>query len=198
MFLRLGIQGLAVLGLMALPVAAECVNYVSFTKGVRVKLADGSVWSVHRQAHDVIRIEEAKASGNYAKYVVGPYGVYQTESTRNGSATVSEYHYIRTVPEPKPGMDWTSNVKAVTTKIGADTGDKWREKVHVTAGAAQTLKVGACRYEAFGLDIGHVGGPYPTVQHFTYFPDLRFGIQTRITYPADTVKKAAIISMTAE
>ena len=193
MFLRL-----MVLCLMAAPAFADCVNYVSFTKGVTVKLADGSVWSVHRQAHDVIRIEEARASGNYAKYVVGLYGVYQTESTRNGSATVSEYHYIRTPPEPAAGMDWTSNVKATTAKIGDDKADKWREKVHVTAGASQTLKVGACRYQAFGLDIGHDGGPYPTVQHFTYFPDLRFGIQTRITYPQDTVKKAAILSMVAQ
>ncbi len=193
MFLRL-----AFLAAMAVPASAECVNYVSFAKGVTVKLADGSSWSVHRDAHDVIRIEESKTSGNYAKYVVGPYGVYQTESTRNGSATVSEYHYVRTVPEPTAGMDWTSNVKAVTTKIGASDGDKWREKVHVTAGAAQALKVGACRYQVFGVDIGHVGGPYPTVQHFTYFPDLRFGIQTRITYPQDTVKKAAIVAMTAQ
>lgn len=193
MFLRL-----AALCLMVMPAYADCVDYLSFTRGVSVKLADGSTWSVHRDAHDVIRIEESKTSGNYAKYVVGPYGVYQTESTRNGSATVSEYHYVRTPPEPAAGMDWTSNVKAVTTKIGADAGDKWREKVHVTAGDVQPLKVGACRYAAVGVDIGHIGGPYPTVQHFTYFPDLRFGIQTRITYPADTVKKAAIVSMTAE
>ena len=193
MFLRL-----AALCLMAFPAVAECVDYQSFTKGVTVKLVDGSIWSVHRDAHDVIRVEQSNAGGNYARYVVAPYGVYQTESTRNGSGTVTEYHYIRTPPLPEAGMDWTSNVKAVSTKIGGSDEEKWREKVHVTASAVQALKVGACRYTAFGLDIGHVGGPYPTVQHFTYFPDLRFGIQTRITYPADTVMKAAIVSMKAE
>jgi hypothetical protein len=36
------------------------------------------------------------------------------------------------------------------------------------------------------------------VQHFTYFPKLRFGIQTRITYAADTVKKSAVLAMTAD
>jgi len=193
MFLRL-----AALALLALPVQAECVDYLSFTKGVAVKLADGSSWSVHRQAHDVIRIEQTNDTGNYTKYVVAPYGVFQTESTRNGSASVSEYHYIRTLPEPVAGMDWTSNVKATTAKIGDDKGDRWREKVHVTAGEVQALKVGTCRYQAFGVDVGHDGGPYPTVQHFTYFPDLRFGIQTRITYPEATVKKSAIIAMMAE
>ncbi len=193
MFLRL-----AILGMMALPVSAECVNTPSFTKGVTVRLKDGSVWSALRQAHDVIRIEEIKSPTEYTKYVVAPYGVYQTESTRNGSAAVTEYHYIRAVPEPKAGMDWTSNVMAATTKIGASAGNSWREKVHVTAGAEQVLEVGTCRYRALGLDIGHLGGPYPTVQHFTYFPDLRFGIQTRITYPASTVKKAAVASMTAD
>ena len=193
MFVRL-----LALCVMAVPAFAECVDYVSFTKGVTVRLEDGSVWSVHRDAHDVIRIDQKNGTGSYAKYVVGPYGVYQTESTRNGSATVSEYHYIRTPPEPVARMDWTSNVKATTTKIGDTTVDKWREKVHVTAGTTEALKIGACRYTALGVDMGHLGGPYPTVQHFTYFPELRFGIQTRITYPADTVKKAAILSMKAD
>jgi hypothetical protein len=177
---------------------AECVNFLSFAKGVTVKLEDGSVWSVRRQAHEVIRLEQTNAGGNYARYVEATYGVYQTESTRNGSATVSEYSYVRRVPEPAAGMDWTSNVRATTTKIGDTKADAWREKVHVTAGSVATVKIGSCRYAALGLDVGHIGGPYPTVQHFTYFPDLRFAIQTRITYPTDTVKKAAILSMKAD
>lgn len=177
---------------------AECVNLLSFAKGVTVKLTDGSVWTVRRQAHEVIRLEQTNAGGNYARYVEATYGIYQTESTRNGSATVSEYTYIRRVPEPKPAMDWTSAVRATTTKIGDNKADAWREKVHVTAGTVATVKIGSCRYAAMGLDVGHIGGPYPTVQHFTYFPDLRFGIQTRITYPTDTVKKAAIVSMKAD
>lgn len=197
MFLRV-----AALCLMIGPAAgaaqAECVNFLSFAKGVTVKLTDGSVWSVHRQAHEVIRLEQTNAGGNYARYVEATYGIYQTESTRNGSATVSEYTYIRRVPEPAAAMDWTSAVRATTTKIGDTKADAWREKVHVTAGNVATVKIGSCRYQAMGLDVGHIGGPYPTVQHFTYFPDLRFGIQTRITYPTDTVKKAAILSMTAD
>lgn len=189
---------LALLLGLAAPARAECVNYLSFAKGVTVKLADGSVWAARRQAHETIRLDQTNDKGNYAKYVEATYGVYQTESTRNGSATVSEYFYARAVPEPAAGLDWTSNVRATTTQIGGGRADGWREKVRVTVGALTRIKIGDCRYAALGVDMGHIGGPYPTVQHFTYFPDLRFGIQTRITYPTDTVKKAAVLAMTAD
>jgi len=194
MFLRLALLSV----MLATPAGADCVNYLSFAKGVTLKLADGSVWSAQRQTHEKIRLDQRNDTGNYAKYVEATFGVYQTESTRNGSATVSEYYYARDVPEPVAGMDWTSNVRATTAKIGDTRADGWQERVHVTVGNPTRIKIGACRYLALGVDMGHVGGPYPTLQHFTYFPDLRFGIQTKITYPTATVKKAAILAMTEQ
>ncbi|MBI1170887.1 hypothetical protein GC209_05760 [bacterium] len=182
----------------ALPAAAECVTYQSFTKGVKVTLEDGTVWTARRDAHDVIRIDQINGKEAYARYVVGPFGVYPTESTRNGKGSISEFSYRRDPVEPRAGMDWTSNVKAQNTLIGAAPDPVRYEKVHVTAGAARVVRLGKCRYAAMGVDMGHLGGPYPTVQHFTYFPDLRFGIQTQITYPAATVKKAAVLAMKAE
>ncbi|MGV8985511.1 MAG: hypothetical protein ACOH2H_04400 [Cypionkella sp.] len=193
MFLRL-----ALFCAMVSPAAADCVNYMSFTKGVQVTLEDGSVWTARRDAHDVIRIDQTNGKASYARYAVGLYGVYPTESTRNGKGTISEFRYTRKPVEPVVGMDWTSNVKATSTKIGAAPDPMRREKVHVTAGNLRPIKLGKCSYRVMGVDMGHLGGPYPTVQHFAYFPDLRFGIQTQITYPADTVKKAAILAMKAE
>lgn len=193
MFLRL-----AVLCVMASPAFGGCVDYLSLAKGVTVTLEDGSVWSVRRDAHEVIRQDQTNAKGTFARYMIGPYGVYPTESTRNGTGSVSEYRFARTPPEPDAGMDWTSNVRASTTPVGESKGESWREKAHVTAGAVDWVKLGACRYKVLEMDLGHLGGPYPTVQHFTYFPDLRFGIQTRITYSKDTVKKAAVLKMVAQ
>lgn len=187
-----------VLCLLASPSFGGCVDYLSFAKGVTVTLTDGSTWRVRRDAHEVIRQDQLDAKGPLARYMEGPYGVYPTESTRNGQGTISEFRYARTPPEPTPRMDWTSNVRASSTPIGEEKAKAWREKAHVTAGDVQTVKIGACRYRALEMDMGHLGGPYPTVQHFTYFPDLRFGIQTRITYAKDTVKKAAVVRMVAE
>ncbi len=180
------------------PAFGKCVDSVDLTRGIMVKLEDGSVWSVRRAAHDGMRLDQINAAETYARYVVGPFGVYPTESTRNGHGTISEYAYARTPKEPVAGMNWTSNVRAVLTPIGAVAEPERREKVHVTAGAVEAVKIGTCAYNVLEIDMGHLGGPNPTVQHFTYFPDLRFGIQTRITYPADTVKKSAVLSMTAQ
>ena len=188
----------AALCLMVCPAFADCVDYLSLTRGIAVKLEDGSVWRVRRTAHQVIRLEQTNAEGAYARYVVGPYGVYPTESTRNGHGTISEYTYIRAPGEPVAAMNWTSNVKAVSTPIGAAAEPMRREKVRVTSGAVGTMTISDCAYKVLEIDMGHLDGPNPTVQHFTYFPDLRFGIQTRITYPADTVKKSAVLAIWAQ
>ena len=184
--------------LITSPAGAGCLTEESFLKGVQVKLQDGSHWHVQRGAHDMIRADQTNAEGSYARYVVARFGVYPAESTRNGQGEMSEYTYQRRPPEPVAGMDWTSNARAVVTPVGGAPSARWREKVHVTVGALQQTEISGCTYGVLEMDMGHLGGPNPTVQHFTYFPDLRFGIQTRITYRADTVKKSAILAMTAD
>ena len=188
----------ALLWMMAWPAYAGCLVEDSLLKGVQVKLQDGSNWHVQRGAHDMIRADQTNADGNYARYVVARFGVYPAESTRNGQGEMSEYTYQRRLPEPVAGLDWTSNARAVVTPVGGAPNARWREKVHVTVGAPEQAQISGCTYRVLEMDMGHLGGPNPTVQHFTYFPDLRFGIQTRITYPADTVKKSAILAMKAD
>ena len=188
----------AVLWALASPAYGGCLAGESLLKGVQVTLQDGSSWHVQRGGNDVIRADQTNAEGRYARYVIARFGVYPIESTRNGQENMSEYAYARTPPEPVAGLDWTSNTRATVTPVGGVPSAKWREKVHVTVGALQQTEISGCRYAVLQMDMGHLGGPYPSVQHFTYFPDLRFGIQTRITYPADTVKKSAILAMTAD
>jgi hypothetical protein len=188
----------ALVWIMASPAFAGCLVESDLLKGVQVRLQDGSSWHVQRGAQDMIRADQTNAEGSYARYVVARFGVYPAESTRNGHGQLSEYTYARTQPEPVAGLDWTSNAHAVITPVGGATSTKWREKVHMTVGPIEQAKIGGCTYGVLEMDMGHLGGPNPTVQHFTYFPALRFGIQTRITYPADTVKKSAILSMTAD
>ena len=188
----------ALLWALASPAFGGCLDAASLLKGVQVRLQDGSNWHVQKGAHDMIRADQTNAEGSYARYIVARFGVYPAESTRNGKGDMSEYAYARTPPEPVAGLDWTSNTRATVTPVGGAPNAKWREKVHVTVGALQQTEISGCTYGVLEMDMGHLGGPNPTVQHFTYFPDLRFGIQTRITYRADTVKKSAILAMSAD
>jgi hypothetical protein len=188
----------ALLWMMTSPAFAGCLAEDDLLKGVQVKLQDGSSWHVQRGAHYMIRADQTNAEGSYARYVVARFGVYPAESTRNGQGQLSEYTYARSQPHPVAGLDWTSNARAVVTQVGGGPSAKWREKVHVTVGALEQVQISGCTYDVLAMDMGHLGGPNPTVQHFTYFPELRFGIQTRITYAADTVKKSAVLAMTAD
>ena len=188
----------ALVWMMCSPAFAGCLVEDDLLKGVQVRLQDGSNWHVQRSAHEMIRADQTNAKDSYARYVVARFGVYPAESTRNGHGDMSEYTYARSQPKPVAGLDWTSNARAVVTPVGGAPKAKWREKVHVTVGALEQVQISGCTYDVLAMDMGHIGGPNPTVQHFTYFPDLRFGIQTRITYPADTVKKSAVLAMTAD
>jgi hypothetical protein len=101
----------ALCAVLASPLLADCVDFDTVTKGVTVTQADGSIWTVRRGAHDTIRMDQTNAAGVYAKYAEGPYGVYPTETTRNGIGGTAEYTFAKAPPEPGIGMGWTSTYK---------------------------------------------------------------------------------------
>jgi hypothetical protein len=192
MFLRLA----AVCAALASPALADCVSFDDFAKGVTVKQADGSVWTARRGAHEVIRLDQTNAKGVYAKYVEGAYGVYPAETTRNGIGTTAEYRYARTQPEPALGMDWTSNVRANDIPAHDLSRQDWqRGKARVTAGDLRQVTIGGCDYQVMAVDMAMDVRGRTTVLHYAYFPDLRFGTQTRITYQDGGREEAGIVAM---
>lgn len=193
MLLRLALVCLA---FTAPAATADCVSFDSFSKGVHVKLEDGSTWIARRSAHEVIRIDQTNHDGAYAQYAIGPYGVFVTEGTRNGIGTISENEYVRRVPEPSVGMDWTSVVKSTGTSLAThSTYPVKRGKVHVTAGDLRVVQLNGCKYRVMGVDIAYSADLGGMVQHFAYFPDLRFGLQTKVTYKDGSTDSAGITGM---
>ncbi len=193
MFLRLAALCLALSAPAAL---ADCVGYDSFVKGVEVKLQDGSKWIARRSAHEVIRIDKTNHDGAYAQYAIGPYGVFVTEGTRNGIGTTTELAYSKTPPQPFVGMDWTSTVKNTTiSEATHSTYPAKRGKVHVTANNLREVKLNGCTYKVMGVDIAYSADLGGMVQHFAYFPDIRFGLQTKVTYKDGSTDSAGITGM---
>ena len=183
---------------LARPVWADCVTFDSVAKGFTVKQADGSIWTVRRGARNGIRMDQTNAEGVYAKYVEGPYGIYPTESTRNGIGGTAEYVYAKAPPEPSLTMDWTSNYKVNDIPYYDTSRQDWRKgKAHVTAADLREVTISGCPYRVMGVDVAKTANGRTTVVHCAYFPDLRFGTQTRITYDGGTVEEAGIVAMAA-
>ena len=180
----------------ASPVWAECVTFKSITKGITVTHADGSIWTVRRGARNNIRMDQTNATGVYAKYVEGPYGVYPTESTRNSIGSTAEYTYAKAPPEPSITMDWTSNFKVNHIPARDKSREDWRKgKARVTAADLREVTISGCPYRVMGVDVALASDDRVTVFHYAYFPDLRFGTQTRITYDGGDKVEAGIVAM---
>jgi hypothetical protein len=194
MFFRLA----ALCAVFASPVWADCVSFNTFTKGVTVTQADGSIWTVRRGAHEVIRMDQTNATGVYAKYEVGTYGIYETEGTRNGIGTTTENTYAKTPQEPNIGMEWVSNFKTNSIPYYDKSRQDWRRgKVRVTASDLREVKISGCAHRVMGVDVAETVAERTTVVHFLYFPDLRFGTQTRITYQDGRKEEAGVSGMVA-
>ncbi len=194
MFLRLAV----LCSTLASPVWADCVSFDSFTKGVTVKQADGSIWTARRGAHDVIRIDQTNAEGVYAKYVVARYGVYPAESTRNGIGGTAEYTFAKAPPEPSLTMVWTSNYKVNDIPHFDKSRQDWRSgKVKATASDLREVTISGCPFRVMGVDLAMTANDRTTVLHYAYFPDLRFGTQTRVKFDGSDKVEAGIVAMTA-
>lgn len=186
----------ALFAALASPVWADCVTFDSVAKGITVSQADGSVWTVRRGARDGIRMDQTNATGVYAKYVVGPYGVYPTESTRNRIGGTTEYAFAKAPPEPVIGMEWSSNYKVNDIPHYDGSRQDWqRGRARVTASDLREVTISGCPYRVMGVDVALAADDRVTVVHYAYFPDLRFGTQTRITYDGGTREEAGIVGM---
>ena len=191
---RLGVLSAVLAG----PVSAGCVSFDTFTQGVTVKQADGSIWTVRRGAHDVIRMDRTNPEGVYAKYEVAAYGVYELEGTRNGIGPTTENTFAKAPPQPFAGMDWTSNFKTNSIPHYDKSRQDWYSgKVRVTADDLREVKISGCKYKVMGVDVARHVNDRTTVVHYLYFPDLRFGTQTRITYQDGTKAETGVTSLTA-
>ena len=188
----------ALCAVLASPLWADCVDFDTVTKGVTVTQADGSIWTVRRGAHDTIRMDQTNAAGVYAKYAEGPYGVYPTETTRNGIGGTAEYTYAKAPPEPGIGMDWTSTYKVKDIPHYDTTRQDWRRgKARLTSADLREVKISGCSYRVMGVDVAMSANDRVTVVHYAYFPDLRFGTQTRITYDDGDKVEAGIVALAA-
>ena len=102
------------------------------------------------------------------------------------------------MPDPYDWMDVTRNLKKNSTPHFDESRQNWRSgEVHVTAGDLREVNIAGCTPRVIGVDVAETVDARTTVVHFLYFPDLRFGTRTRITFQDGRKVAAGVSSLTA-
>jgi hypothetical protein len=181
----------------------------SITKGVAFTRADGrtglarakdggididyavnstTAWRDRRTTKAGI-FEERWLSTPTDDYIVGggPGGVY-------------EYNRSGKEPSPTPGTTWATTLRqTLYTYDGTENGERSaraRFKVSYSFLAAQEVTLSGCKYTAIPVELR--GPNTKLIRRWMYFPDLGFGLETRMTDPeTGKDRKLGLKAMTA-
>lgn len=180
---------------LASPAAADCIPFKAMKKGIEVTLQDGSRWIARIGARDSVRIDQTNHDGAFAQFAVGPFGVFPTESSRNSIGSISIIDYAKTPPQPHSTLDWASNARLTYDSQNGASDVVERVKVRATGSNFRTATISGCEYQVLNIDLAITTrrGTY-TLRH-AYFPELRFGIQTRLTDISGKETKTGITGM---
>jgi hypothetical protein len=179
----------------ALPVAAGCVTSDTLAKGVAFTRADG-VGGLAIQDGTKVWIEYrfSAPKGNRDERV-GRFGIYETETISEGirrNGTVIEgrarhetsIRFARPGSEPVPGETFKSTFRAKTRScIASECVEIWRTWGSATYRFMQseTVRISDCAYKVIPVEATFFGTVPIYTQRWLYFPDLGFGLETRVT-----------------
>ncbi len=181
--------------LLAAPAAADCIPFKAMKKGIEVTLQDGSRWIARIGARDVVRIDQTNHDGAFAQFAEGPFGVFPTQTSRNSIGSITLLDYAKAPPQPHSTLDWTANARLTHDSQNGASDVEERVKVRATGGNFRQATVSGCDYQVLNIDLAITTKRGTYTLHHAYFPELRFGIQTRLTSSSGKETKAGIVAM---
>jgi hypothetical protein len=173
---------------------AECLTFTSIEKGVAFTRADGHK-GLARTKDGGIYIDYALNTGTaWGDTRRTQIGIFEktwnwspTDEYYVGGSPGAFYEYKRSgkQPEPRPGTTWATTLRIEETnddgtEAGAVTGTT-RVKVTYSFLDAQEVKLSGCKYTAIPVELRGPGAKL--IRRWMYFPDLGFGLETRMTDP---------------
>jgi hypothetical protein len=181
--------------LFAPPAAADCVTADTLAKGIAFTRANGVGGLALREGAEVrIEYKYTAASGNQDERV-GRFGIYETESVYEYNdptpGVIDGWSRSNTVTrlsrrgmEPVPGATFTTAWKAKSSYCsGASCPEVYRTKGSVTYRflPLQTGTISGCAYSVIPVEATFSGDQMHSTIRWLYFPELRFGLETRVT-----------------
>ena len=183
------------LALLLSPMAqAACLDATSIPKGVVFTRADGRS-GIARASGGGIEINyAAKENFPWADHRQTTAGIFEnawtyapTEEWIVGGGPGGTFEYRRSGkdPEPTPGTTWSTTIRLTFshdngTEYGPDI-TRSRTKATYSFLDAQEVTLSGCKYTAIPVELRGTGAKL--VRRWMYFPDLGFGLETRMTDP---------------
>ena len=176
------------------PALADCVTKDDLARGVAFKRQDGRAGLI-----------KAKGKGFEIDYALGSktawqdqrsaiMGIYETALAvtptdeyyvGGGPGGLYGYKFVKKPPVPTEGASWKSVVKVTDTQDnGTENGpeiSKYSVDVVYSFQAVKEAKLSGCSYRIMPVEATFTGENTHLTQRYIYFPDLGFGLETRVT-----------------
>ncbi len=195
--------------LLLFPLAAEarCLDTGSIDRGVVFKRQTGATGFAVRKG-DKIQIDYVTNKPSVEDQRVARFGIYETRTDDypwgpdmvGVGTVVTETTYARKGPEPKPGLAYQTRWRAkISDHMPVENGPIVSRESGSSTFLFQDVKevkLSGCTYRAMGVEATIQGPGGWTKQRWIYFPDLGFGLETRVTTATDD-HKLGLVEMRA-
>jgi hypothetical protein len=162
-----------VVALLPAGVQARCVTADDLVTGVTFKRENGRSGLVTREGKEIV-IDYSTMSNFH----------YNELPTVGGGYPFYEWKFASRPTEPRPGKSWRAEV---TERREEDIGtermpppDISQRTQRYVAEALREVTLSGCTYSAFTVNLTIGSGKSAGTRRYIYFPDLGFGLETRV------------------
>jgi hypothetical protein len=180
-----------VVALLPAGVQARCVTADDLVTGVTFKRENGRSGLVTREGKEIV-IDYSTMSDDWTDRRTTLFGVYELSGnfhynelpTVGGGYPFYEWKFASRPTEPRPGKSWRAEV---TERREEDIGtermpppDISQRTQRYVAEALREVTLSGCTYSAFTVNLTIGSGKSAGTRRYIYFPDLGFGLETRV------------------
>lgn len=180
--------------LAAPPALADCVTPDSLPRGVSFKRQDGHKGTIHFDSKDFAINYAADSKTAWEDERDSHLGIYDTAWTwtptdeyvvGGGPGGYYSFKFSGKPPVPEVGQTWKSTISVAETQDnGTESGpETYSYKLKVTYSFQDTreAKLSGCTYTIQPVEATFTGKNTHLTRRWIYFPDLGFGLETRVT-----------------
>ena len=176
---------------LAAPAEARCVVADDLGSGVHFRREDGRAGVAVREGNKV-RINYAAVADEWSDMRLAVLGIYETQGdfhfntqeTVGGGYPRYTWTFAGRPPVPKPGKRWNTQVSQSRSEdIGTEVmPPPERSRYQATYTFLDSLEVtlSGCQYRVIPVEAATGTGTATLTQRWLYFPDLGFGLETRV------------------
>jgi hypothetical protein len=196
-----------ILALLPFAVQAECLTATSIDRGVVFKRQTGDQGIAIRKGK-AVEVDYATNRPGIQDERIARFGIYESKwgyypygPDIVGVGTVeTETTYAKPGPEPKPGLAyqtaWRAKISDYAPVENSPIVTRTKGSVTFLFQEPREVTLSGCKYQAMGVEATFQSESGWKKQRWVYFPDLGFGLETRVT-TAGGDRKLGLVEMRA-